>query len=81
MIKGYRPFKGQAECNLEMDKHPQVTWITDGNHVYSVRIWDKHYAYIARADGSDPLLYKFKYDEALDKFTFMDGFPFGIKEA
>lgn len=72
----YRPFETQEECWNEMHKHPDFGWV----------IYDKTYYHILEEDASDIALLcncspiYFSYKLCLDRVTFTDGTPFGIKE-
>lgn len=73
---GYRPFKNQEECWQEMLKHQPFGWI----------IYDETYHSICEVTPDeitifyecDPCGIDFK--TCLEKVTFADGTPFGIRE-
>ena len=70
----YRPFKDTKECWEEMQKHQPFGWVksTLFKDLALVKIVTTLYVEINR-DIID-------YKDALEKFTFADGTPFGIKE-
>ena len=70
----YRPFKNKKECWQEMLKHQPFGWIksTLFKDLALVNRVTALYVEINR-DIID-------YKDALEKFTFADGTPFGIKE-
>ena len=70
----YRPFKDAEECWQEMLKHQPFGWVksTLFKDLALVKRVTTLYVEINR-DIID-------YKEALEKFTFADGTPFGIKE-
>ena len=70
----YRPFKNNAECWEEMEKHSKFGWVIRSGVFLMVQsiyldaihtIEDKH--------GID-------FEDAFTELTFTDGAPFGIKE-
>ena len=70
----YRPFKNNAECWEEMEKHSNFGWVIRSGVFLMVQsiyfdaihtIEDKH--------GID-------FEDAFTELTFTDGAPFGIKE-
>ena len=70
----YRPFKDKEECWNEMLKHQSFGWVksTLFKDLALVNRVTTLYVEINR-DIID-------YKDALEKFTFVDGTPFGIKE-
>lgn len=71
----YRPFKNVEECWQEMQKHEPLGWVKHkqfGCYMCICMVYPKGVCF-----GS-PLQYK--YYEIFDKYTFIDGEPFGIKE-
>ena len=71
----YRPFKDAEECFEEMKKHEPFGWVKRkqfGCYMCISMVYPKGICF-----GS-PLQYK--YQEIFDKYTFIDGEPFGIKE-
>ena len=70
----YRPFKDKEECWNEMLKHQPFGWVklTLFKDLALVKRVTTLYVEINR-DIID-------YKDALEKFTFVDGTPFGIKE-
>lgn len=71
----YRPFKDAKECFEEMQKHEPLGWVKHkqfGCYMCISMVYPKGVCF-----GS-PLQYK--YQEIFDKYTFIDGEPFGIKE-
>ena len=68
----YRPFKNQEECWNEMSKHFPFGWIkSNGNDLYSIAS--------INCEGITTFAY-YRFLESFEKFTFIDGTPFGIKE-
>lgn len=68
----YRPFKTREECWKEMLKHQPFGWIkSNGNDLYSIAS--------INCEGITTFAY-YRFLESLEKFTFIDGTPFGIKE-
>ena len=69
----YRPFKDAEECWAEMQKHQPFGWLKSKEKGY--------YSFITmlnnrfRLNGYDG----WRFDDAINKFTFTDGTPFGIK--
>ena len=71
----YRPFKDAKECFEEMQKHEPLGWLKHkqfGCYMCINMVYPKGVCF-----GS-PLQYK--YHEVFNKYTFIDGEPFGIKE-
>ena len=70
----YRPFKGAEECWAEMLKHQPFGWVksTLFKDLALVQRVTTLYVEINR-DIID-------YKDTLEKFTFADGTPFGVKE-
>lgn len=69
--KNYRPFRDNKECEAEMLKHPRVGYVGFGGE------------YIIKFGASSNGIYSDKfhtYSEALYRYKFADGTPFGIKE-
>ena len=68
----YRPFKTKEECWKEMLKHQPFGWIkSNGNDLYSIAL--------INCEGIATFAY-YRFLESFEKFTFIDGTPFGIKE-
>ena len=69
----YRPFRDAKECWQEMQKHQPFGWVksTLFKDLALVKRVTKLYVEINR-DIID-------YKDALEKFTFADGTPFGVK--
>ena len=69
----YRAFKNQKECWLEMHKHPDFGWVTDGYYKSTISV---------KSDSIVVTISSLEYDfgKAYIHFTFADGTPFGIKE-
>lgn len=69
----YRPFKDAEECWAEMQKHQPFGWLKSKEKGY--------YSFITmlnnrfRLNGYDG----WRFDDTINKFTFTDGTPFGIK--
>ena len=70
----YRPFKNAEECWQEMQKHKPFGWVksTLFKDLALVKRVTTLYVEINRNI--------IDYKDALEKFTFADGTPFGIKE-
>ena len=67
----YRPFKTKEECWKEMLKHQLFGWIkSNGNDLYSIAS--------INCEGITTFAY-YRFLESFEKFTFIDGTPFGIK--
>ena len=68
----YRPFKTKEECWNEMLKHQPFGWIkNNGNDLYSIAS--------INCGGITTFAY-YRFLKSFEKFTFIDGTPFGIKE-
>ena len=68
----YRPFNTKEECLDEMLKHQPFGWIkSNGNDLYSIAS--------INCKGITTFAY-YRFLESFEKFTFIDGIPFGIKE-
>ena len=69
----YRPFKNKEECWNEMLKHQPFGWLKSKEKWY--------YSYITMLDNRFRLngFDEWRFDYAIDKFTFADGTPFGVK--
>lgn len=69
----YRPFKNSEECWEEMQKHQPFGWLKSKEKGY--------YSYITMLDNRFRLngYDGWRFDDAIDKFTFVDGTPFGVK--
>ena len=69
----YRPFKSQDECWREMHNHSDFGWVKhDYGNVFSIMALFSDSVKINECDTT--------YSELCEKFKFMDGTPFGIKE-
>ena len=70
----YRPFKDAEECWKEMKKHQPFGWVKS--------ILFKDLALVNRVTTLYVEINRdiIDYKDALEKFTFADGTPFGIKE-
>ena len=70
----YRPFANAEECWAEMLKHQPFGWVKSKENGY--------YSFITmlnnkfRLNGYDG----WRFDDTINKFTFADGTPFGVKE-
>ena len=71
----YRPFKDAKECFEEMQKHEPLGWVKHKQFLCYMCIC---MVYPKGVCFGSPLQYK--YYEIFDKYTFIDGEPFGIKE-
>lgn len=69
----YRPFKNAEECLTEMQNHQPSGWLKSKEKGY--------YSYITMLDNRFRLngYDGWRFDDAIDKFTFVDGSPFGVK--
>ena len=69
----YRPFKTKEECWNEMHKHPDFGWVVSKNckTIYQIDS-------ISNNLIIDYAIYSF--DDMYQKYEFLDGTPFGIKE-
>lgn len=72
----YRPFKSYEECLDEIGKHKYIGNVIEisNNHHYSIENILKDDKFDINIDGT-----KYYFDEALNKFIFVDGQPFGKK--
>ena len=71
----YRPFKNADECWEEMKKHEPFGWVkikSSGYYMCISAVYDECICF-----GSNNQYY---HKNTLDKYTFIDGTPFGIKE-
>ena len=69
----YRPFRSQEECWEEMHKHPDFGWVVTKNCRVMYHIDSIHNALLIGYIG-------YSFDEMYQKFEFLDGTPFGVKE-
>ncbi len=80
----YRPFKDADECWQEMLKHEPFGWVLIIENNLSI----KYNIQALVQDGvkstavltDDVMSEKFPFEGVLQKFTFVDGTPFGIKK-
>ncbi len=80
----YRPFKNADECWQEMLKHEPFGWVVIIENNLSI----KYNIQALIQDGvkstavltDDMMSEKFSFEGVLQKFTFVDGTPFGIKK-
>ena len=77
----YRPFKTREECWEEMHKHPDFGWIkvnVTSEYEQVVRVFDycKTELCFNIANSDDD----YTSEMMLNRYTFTDGTPFGIKE-
>lgn len=80
----YRPFKDTDECWQEMLKHEPFGWVVIIENNLSI----KYNIQALIQDGvkstavltDDVMSEKFPFEGLLQKFTFVDGTPFGIKK-
>lgn len=70
----YRAFKSKEECWEEMHKHPDFGWLRRIDSGVYVHISGISQSYIT----FDNVTYN--YQNAFKDYTFIDGYPFGIKE-
>lgn len=73
----YRPFKNAEECWQEMLNHQPFGWIVDGDSYRTIAICDDVSIEVPSFVNDDFLM---SFKEAMDRYTFADGTPFGIKE-
>ena len=69
----YRPFKDAEECWAEMQKHHPFGWLKSKKDGYYSFITMLNYRF--RLNGYDG----WRFDDVINKFTFADGTPFGVK--
>ena len=69
----YRPFKDAEECWVEMQKHQPFGWLKSKKDGYYSFITMLNYRF--RLNGYDG----WRFDDVINKFTFADGVPFGVK--
>ena len=69
----YRPFKDAKECWAEMLKHKPFGWVK--STLFKDFALDKRVTTLYVEINRDIIDYK----DALEKFTFADGTPFGVK--
>ena len=69
----YRPFKDAEECWAEMQKHQPFGWLKSKKDGYYSFITMLNYRF--RLNGYDG----WRFDDVINKFTFADGVPFGVK--
>ena len=79
----YRPFKTQEECWEEMHKHPDFGWIKVKVNVTCeyeqiIRIFDYCKTELTFNIANSSGVYT--SEMMLNRYTFTDGAPFGIKE-
>lgn len=72
----YRPFKDAEECWNEMQKHEPFGWLDNKK--------DRSHSLITHIKTAEEGVYingigKYFFNEIMEKFTFTDGTPFGIK--
>ena len=70
----YRPFKSQEECWNEMLKHQPFGWIRNKVNRAMIHISFALGGYVMLATENRG------FSDVFDKFEFVDGTPFGIKE-
>ena len=70
----YRPFKDAEECWVEMQKHQPFGWLKSKKDGYYSFITMLNYRF--RLNGYDG----WRFDDVINKFTFADGTPFGVKD-
>lgn len=76
----YRPFKTKEECWNEMLKHQPFSYITDdlGNITQVNRLQLDIFNELFISISCSPCL--FETSHLLDRYKFIDGTPFGVKE-
>lgn len=72
-IDNYRPFKDEAECIKEMERHIRFGCL---KNIYG------GYGFINEIKSNSIFIgtKAYTYHSALDMFEFLDGIPFGIKQ-
>lgn len=71
----YRPFKNAEECWAEMLKHQPFGWVkykTDDVYSFICKVEEDRCYFAVNVYWA--------FDTILEKYTFADGTPFGIKE-
>lgn len=71
----YRPFKDAEECWQEMKKHEPFGWVkykTDDVYSFICKVEEDRCYFAVNVYWA--------FDTILEKYTFADGTPFGIKE-
>lgn len=74
-ISKYRPFKDAEECWQEMQKHQPFGWVkykTDDVYSFICKVEEVRCYFAVNVYWA--------FDTILEKYTFADGTPFGIKE-
>ena len=69
----YRPFKNQEECWNEMHKHLDFGWLREKESGYLFNT-------IAVFDSIRIKENEYNYSLVFERFEFLDGTPFGVKE-
>ena len=69
----YRPFANAEECWVEMQKHQPFGWLKSKKDGYYSFITMLNYRF--RLNGYDG----WRFDDVINKFTFADCTPFGVK--
>ena len=69
----YRPFETKEECWKEMHKHPDFGWLREKESGYLFNT-------IAVFDSIKIKENDYNYSLVFERFEFLDGTPFGIKE-
>ena len=69
----YRPFKNQEECWNEMHKHLDFGWLREKESGYLFNT-------IAVFDSIRIKENAYNYSLVFERFEFLDGVPFGVKE-
>ena len=69
----YRPFKNQEECWNEMHKHLDFGWLREKESGYLFNT-------IAVFDSIRIKENAYNYSLVFERFEFLDGAPFGVKE-
>lgn len=70
----YRPFTNAQECWEEMHKHSDFGWVRRGTHYLNIGELNITFVLLEASDDV------FVFEDAFNKFTFIDGSPFGFKE-
>lgn len=70
----YSPFKDKEECWNEMQKHQPFGWVKNvcGSYIFVYLVSNNGYVIVNDRE--------YKFTDAFDILTFVDGTPFGMKE-
>jgi hypothetical protein len=80
----FRPFKNADECWQEMLKHEPFGWVViienNLSIKYNIQALIQNGVKSTAVLTDDVMSEKFPFEGVLQKFTFVDGTPFGIKK-